>query len=82
MKFITIGVNYQQTAMSKDEANRRFAHSCNICCNRGLHIDCDRYEIAAVHDMTVAYFNDKEMSDIHRECFDISEYGSEENIPK
>ena len=78
MKFITIGVYYQQTACSKEEANKRFAHSCN----RGLHIDCDRCEIAAVHDMTVAYFNDKEMSDIHRECFDISEYGSEENIPK
>lgn len=59
-KFIEMGVKYQQNSLTKKEANKMFLRSCNICCNRGLHIDCDRCEISAVHNMIIAILDDRE----------------------
>lgn len=59
-KFIEIGIQYQQNSISKEEANKMFLQSCNICCNRGLHLDCDRCQIAMVHNMTIAVLDELE----------------------
>ena len=58
-KFETIGVNRQYEAESTSEANKAFARSCECCCNKGMHLDCDKCTIAHVHSMVVAYFADK-----------------------
>lgn len=62
-KFETVGVNYQYDANSIREANKSFEHSCNCCCNKGMHLDCDHCAIAHVHALVVAYFNDTEGKD-------------------
>lgn len=59
-KFETVGVNYQYDANNIKEANRSFQYSCNCCCSKGIHLNCDRCAIANVHNLVVAYFNDKE----------------------
>lgn len=59
-KFETIGINYQYDANNIKEANRFFQYSCNCCCNKGMHLNCDRCAISHVHNLVVAYFNDKE----------------------
>lgn len=59
-KFETVGVNYQYDANNIKEANKSFKYSCNCCCNKGIHLNCDRCAIANVHNLVVAYFNDKE----------------------
>lgn len=55
-KFEQRGVEFQYEAASRREADSKFSYSCNICCNRGLMIECDRCAIRATHDLTVAYF--------------------------
>lgn len=57
-KFETIGVYYQHNAYSKANANSLFHHSCELCCNRGMHIECDRCAIEAAHSMVIACFDD------------------------
>ena len=57
-KFETIGVNYQYDARNKAEANKSFSYSCKVCCNRGMHIECDRCAIAHTHSLVIAYFDD------------------------
>ena len=59
-KFEQVGVNYQNDAESKEQANRSFRYSCECCCTRGMHIECDRCAIAVAHNLTIAAFeNDK-----------------------
>lgn len=58
-KFETIGVNYQYEANNKYEANKSFEHSCKCCCNKGMHIECDKCAIAHTHSLVVAYFEDQ-----------------------
>ena len=60
MKFIEVAIRYQNTASTKEEAVKKFERSCNICCNRGLHLDCDRCQVSAVHNMTIAVLDDLE----------------------
>lgn len=55
-KFEQIGVEFQHEAASKHEANRSFRYSCRVCCERGMHIECDKCAIAATHAITVAAF--------------------------
>lgn len=56
-KFERIGVSYQNEAESKKQAQKSFAYSCNCCCTRGIHIDCDKCAIAQAHHLTIAYFD-------------------------
>lgn len=60
-KFEQVGVNYQYSAPTKEMANKSFAHSCNVCCHKGIHLDCDRCAISEAHNMVIAYFNGKEV---------------------
>ena len=55
-KFEQMGINYQYDARTKEEANRSFKYSCECCCNRGMHIECERCAIACVHNLVVASF--------------------------
>lgn len=59
-KFEQIGINYQHDARTKEEANRAFNYSCTCCCNRGMHIECERCAIACAHDHVIAAFDSKE----------------------
>lgn len=59
-KFETIGISHQYDATNVYEANKAFQRSCNCCCAKGMHIECDRCAIAATHALIMAYFNDKE----------------------
>ena len=61
-KFEMIGVNYQYDAATVEEANKCFMHSCNICCHRGIHIECDNCAIACVHNMVVASFENRRVN--------------------
>ena len=58
MKFIEMAIHYQNIASTKKEAVKNFERSCTICCNRGLHLDCDRCPISTVHNMTIAVLDD------------------------
>ena len=60
-KFAQVGVEFQYDARNKKEANRSFQYSCRVCCERGMHIECDRCAIAATNAILVAAF-DTEMT--------------------
>ena len=55
-KFEQIGVNMQYEAINKNEAINKFSRSCECCCNKGLHINCNRYAIDTVHKLVIASF--------------------------
>lgn len=57
-KFEQVGINYQYDATSAREANKSFQYSCDCCCHKGMHLDCDHCAISHVHSLVVAYFND------------------------
>lgn len=57
-KFEQVGINYQYDATSVREANKSFQYSCDCCCHKGMHLDCDHCAISHVHSLVVAYFND------------------------
>ena len=56
-KFEQIGVSYQHNACSVEDANRLFARSCNVCCIRGMQLQCDKCAISHVHKLVVATFD-------------------------
>lgn len=56
-KFEKIGLERQKNAVSKEDAARMFSLSCQICCKRGLRIDCGKCYIASTHEMVVAAFD-------------------------
>lgn len=61
-KFEQVGVNYQNDAESKEQANRSFHYSCECCCTRGLRIECDCCAIAVAHNLTIAAFENKKVA--------------------
>lgn len=61
-KFEQVGVNYQNGAESKEQANRSFRYSCECCCTRGMHIECDRCAIAVAHNLTIAAFENNKVA--------------------
>ena len=58
-KFEQRGILFQQTSTTKEEAQSKFAHSCDVCCSRGIKIDCDRCGIAVCHKLTISVFESK-----------------------
>lgn len=60
IKFEQIGVNLQNESETIKEAQSKFSRSCEICCNRGLHIECERCAIAVAHKLTFAALTSKE----------------------
>ena len=58
-KFEQVGVNMQYDSATKEMAQRKFARSCECCCNKGMCIECDRCSIAIVHNLVIASFETK-----------------------
>jgi len=59
-KFIQISKIHQEAALTKRDAINAFNISCNICCSRGIKMDCDRCEVKNYHELIVAVFEDLE----------------------
>lgn len=59
-KFEQIGINIQLSAINKADALKKFNYSCNVCCHKGMRIDCDRCAISATHSSVVAVFDDQQ----------------------
>lgn len=59
-KFEQVGMEFQYDAASKHEAIKSFQYSCRVCCERGMHIDCDKCAIAVTHAITVAAFESEQ----------------------
>ena len=51
--FFEHGVYRQQKSLTICEANRNYSYSCELCCNRGYRVDCDRCPIKFAHKQTV-----------------------------
>ena len=52
-KFESIGIDFQNQANTIREADRAFAFSCKVCCERGMQIRCDHCMISATHEAKV-----------------------------
>lgn len=50
------GVERQYDARNISAANRSFKRSCDICCNAGFHIECDRCAIAVANKAVTEYY--------------------------
>lgn len=61
-KFEQIGINIQMSARTKEDALKKFNHSCTLCCTKGMHINCDHCAISAAHSQLIAIFEDKEVA--------------------
>ena len=59
-RFEQIGCQLQQDSETIREARRRMNYSCQVCCSRGMRIECDRCAIQCVHQQTVAILRDIE----------------------
>lgn len=72
-KFETVGIQFQNDAVTKKEAIRSFKYSCRVCSERGIRIDCDRCCIASSHAVTIAAIETREELDrkmAHEQCSD------------
>lgn len=55
-RFEEHGMKFQIEAKSRSQADSAFARSCEACCNRGIHLECDRCRIRVVHEQVLAFF--------------------------
>ena len=58
-KFEQVGVNMQYDSATKEIAEQRFSRSCECCCYKGVHLNCNRCSIATVHSLVIASFENK-----------------------
>ena len=56
-KFENIGVERQFESETAAEANQNFRHSCDVCCTRGMKIECVKCAIAHVHNEIITCFD-------------------------
>lgn len=52
--FESRGVELQMESTSEFQARKRFERSCDLCCNRGMRIECDRCAIKTAHETFVS----------------------------
>lgn len=45
------GIELQETALTRSQAQSRFEYSCKLCCTRGLRLDCDSCAIKCAHEV-------------------------------
>ena len=55
-KFEQVGINMQYESPTKEIAIQKFSRSCECCCTKGIHIDCDKCAIETVHKLVMASF--------------------------
>lgn len=60
-KFEQIGVNMQYESATREIAQQKFSRSCECCCNKGMHINCDMCAIETAHNLVMATFECKEV---------------------
>ena len=55
--FESRGIEYQYSATNPKRAQRAFATSCDICCTRGMHLECSKCGISTAHNtvMTILF---------------------------
>ena len=58
-KFEQIGINHLYFANTKEQLNHSFNHSCNCCCYKGIHLNCDQCAIAATHSLLMSLITDE-----------------------
>lgn len=56
-RFEEIGVEHQEQSRNKTEADKKYQRSCELCCNRGLRIQCDRCAIDYAHTRMMEVFS-------------------------
>ena len=56
-RFEENGVDLQELSRDKREAERRYQRSCELCCNWGLSIRCDRCAIDCAHTRMMEVFS-------------------------
>lgn len=56
-RFEENGVDLQELSSSRREAERKFQRSCELCCNWGLFIHCDRCAIDCAHTRMMEVFS-------------------------
>lgn len=61
------GCEFQLDSQTVPQAVKNFEYSCEVCCNRGIRISCDRCAIAATHVSVVAFILDEEEEKWRRE---------------
>lgn len=66
-KFEQVGVNMQYDSATKEIAIKKFSRSCDCCCHKGMHIDCDKCSIATAHQLVVACFESEMASKTTKE---------------
>lgn len=51
------GIERQYNATNPKVAQRAFATSCDICCTRGMHLNCSKCGISTAHNtvMTILF---------------------------
>ncbi len=54
------GCEIQMDSRTVSQAVKNFAYSCEVCCNRGIRISCDRCAIAVTHENVVAAILDSQ----------------------
>lgn len=59
IKFEQIGVNLQMESETKEQAQKRFGHSCDLCCYRGIKLECNHCAINTYHRLTMAAFGEE-----------------------
>ena len=60
-KFEQVGVNMQYESATREIAQQKFSRSCECCCNKGMHINCDMCAIETAHNLVMATFECKEV---------------------
>lgn len=58
-KFQDNGVLRQETARNANGAKWCFGYSCNICCNKGLHLECEECRILEAHKEALERFGEE-----------------------
>lgn len=53
-KFETVGINNLYAAHNLNHLKNNFAYSCNVCCNQGLRLECDRCAISVTQQLLAA----------------------------
>lgn len=60
MKFIQRSCQFQEESISKEEAQKNFSISCDVCSNKGINIICEKCPIKRTHQLVMSVFADIE----------------------
>lgn len=70
-RFEEIGVDIQYSSYNKKQAERSFVKSCEMCCTKGIRIDCEKCAIACAHKAVIEAFDSKVKSSMIAKVFEV-----------